>query len=200
MKTTKLVATFDNYSEQDTADKLVLLYLAATHGFPTPDSLDYQAQHTLPTEPGKLGRYDGLYLSGGYPYVVLEAKRHAHDLDDGDFQSDHAIRSRDFVHLLFDIPTQLPRHWHEDLFNNCVRVVVLVLEASSHARTAFTGQATEPQAIAMVSPAPSWSVPWPRRAARCRRGARRAAPWPRWRSAACGGAAGPARRPAAICR
>jgi hypothetical protein len=35
---------------------------------------------------------------------------------------------------------------------------VLTLEASSHARTAFTGQATEPQAIAMVSPAPSWPV------------------------------------------
>jgi hypothetical protein len=35
---------------------------------------------------------------------------------------------------------------------------VVMLEASSHARTTFTGQATEPQAIAMVSPAPSWLV------------------------------------------
>jgi hypothetical protein len=38
---------FANFSEQDTADKLILPYLAATHGFPKPDSLDYQAQHPL---------------------------------------------------------------------------------------------------------------------------------------------------------
>src|ERR1700758_4197578 len=35
---------------------------------------------------------------------------------------------------------------------------VVTLEASSQARTAFTGQATEPGTIAMVWPAPSWSV------------------------------------------
>jgi N-6 DNA Methylase len=80
------VSSFDTYSEQDTADKLILPYLASTHGFPKPDSLDYQAQHHLATEPGKTGRYDGLYLSGGYPYVVLEAKRYVHDLGDSDFQ------------------------------------------------------------------------------------------------------------------
>jgi hypothetical protein len=85
-KAAPTVSSFDSYSEQDTADKLILPYLASTHGFPKPDSLDYQAQHNLVTEPGKTGRYDGLYLSGGYPYVVLEAKRHVHDLDDGDFQ------------------------------------------------------------------------------------------------------------------
>jgi hypothetical protein len=69
MKSAKLTSSFDSYSEQDTADKLILPYFAATHGFPTPDSLDYQAQHTLETEPGKTGRYDGLYLSGGYKEV-----------------------------------------------------------------------------------------------------------------------------------
>src|ERR1700693_1071331 len=31
---------------------------------------------------------------------------------------------------------------------------VVILEASSHASTAFTGQATEPRTIAIVSPAP----------------------------------------------
>ena len=85
-KVTKLASPFDIYSEQDTADKLILPYLAKTHGFPKPDSLDYQAQHTVATDPGKSGRYDGLYLSGGYPYVVLEAKRYNHDLEEADFE------------------------------------------------------------------------------------------------------------------
>ena len=49
-----------------------LPYLHTAHGFPSPDSLDYQAQHTLEIEPGKSGRYDGLFLSGGYPFAVLE--------------------------------------------------------------------------------------------------------------------------------
>ncbi len=93
-------SSFDAYSEQDTADKLILPYFATTHGFPKPDSLDYQAQHTLPTDPGKTGRYDGLYLSGGYPYVVLEAKRHAHDLDDGDFAQARSYATSEF----FDKP------------------------------------------------------------------------------------------------
>jgi hypothetical protein len=34
----------------------------------------------------------------------------------------------------------------------------VIFEASSRARTAFTGQASEPDAIAMVWPAPSWSA------------------------------------------
>ena len=67
----KAASPFDVYSEQDTADKLILPYLASEYGFPKPDSLDYQAQHTLVTEPGKTGRYDGLYLSGGYPYPTF---------------------------------------------------------------------------------------------------------------------------------
>jgi type I restriction-modification system DNA methylase subunit len=72
------------YSEQDTADKLILPFLASAHKFPSPDSLDYQAQHTLIIEPGKSGRYDGLFLSGGYPYAVLEAKKYSHDLAEED--------------------------------------------------------------------------------------------------------------------
>jgi hypothetical protein len=72
------------YSEQDTADKLILPFLHTIHKFPPHESLDYQAQHTVPTESGKTGRYDGLYLSGGYPYVVLEAKKYSHDLDKQD--------------------------------------------------------------------------------------------------------------------
>src|SRR5690348_6427047 len=64
--TKKIVPTkspYDAYSEQDTADKLILTYLASEHGFPKPESLDYQAQHHLVTEEGKSGRYDGIYLS-----------------------------------------------------------------------------------------------------------------------------------------
>jgi hypothetical protein len=95
-----VASPFDNYSEQDTADKLILPYFVASHGFPKPDSLDYQAQHTLATEPGKTGRYDGLYLSGGYPYVVLEAKRHVHDLDADDFQQARSYATSSF----FDKP------------------------------------------------------------------------------------------------
>ena len=51
----KVASAFDSYSEQDTADKLILPYLAKTHRFPTPDSLDYQAQHTLATDPARPG-------------------------------------------------------------------------------------------------------------------------------------------------
>lgn len=71
---------YNDYTEQDTLDTLILPYLVKSHGFPKPDSLDYQAQHTLPTTPDAVGRYDGLYLSEGYPYTVLEAKRYNHDL------------------------------------------------------------------------------------------------------------------------
>jgi len=38
MKSSKIAQTFDGYSKQDTADKLILSYFAATHGFPTPDT------------------------------------------------------------------------------------------------------------------------------------------------------------------
>jgi hypothetical protein len=74
-----------------------------THGFPKADSLDYQAQHTLETETGKSGRYDGLYLSDGYPYVVLEAKRHVHALTDDDFQQARLYATSSF----FDKPVPL---------------------------------------------------------------------------------------------
>ena len=71
---------YNEYTEQDTLDTLIMPFLSNSCGFPKPDSLDYQAQHTLPTSEGTFGRYDGLYLSEGYPYVVLEAKRYSHDL------------------------------------------------------------------------------------------------------------------------
>ena len=88
------------YSEQDTADKLVLPYLTTTYKFPAPDSLDYQAQHSVELETGKSGRYDGLYLSGGYPYAVLEAKKYLHDLDDHD-----VLQARDYAtSSFFDKP------------------------------------------------------------------------------------------------
>lgn len=75
---------YAGYTEQDTVDTLILPYLTKKHHFPPASSLDYQAQHTLPTALGGTGRYDGLYLSGGYPYVVMEGKRYAHDLTDAD--------------------------------------------------------------------------------------------------------------------
>lgn len=59
------MADYDSYSEQDTVDTLILPYLSKSYGFPKPDSLDYQAQHTVPKALGGTGRYDGLYLSGG---------------------------------------------------------------------------------------------------------------------------------------
>jgi type I restriction-modification system DNA methylase subunit len=105
-KTTKVIAVttpFQDYSEQDTADKLILPYLTATHGFPKSESLDYQAQHTLETGAGKTGRYDGLYLSGGYPYVVMEAKRHAHSLTNEDFEQARSYATSAF----FDKPVPL---------------------------------------------------------------------------------------------
>jgi hypothetical protein len=40
-----LIPAFAKYSEQDTADKLILPYLEKSFGFPAPSSLDYQAQH-----------------------------------------------------------------------------------------------------------------------------------------------------------
>jgi len=88
------------FTEQDTADKLILPYLTSQYGFPSPESLDYQAQHTLPTDEEHLGRYDGLYLNGGYPYIVLEAKKYAHDLTEDDFKQARSYATSDF----FDEP------------------------------------------------------------------------------------------------
>ena len=76
--------SFESYSEQDTADKLILPILTTEFGFPAPSSLDYQAQHTIRTDENASGRYDGLYLAGGFPYVVLEAKRADRELTDHD--------------------------------------------------------------------------------------------------------------------
>lgn len=75
---------FDAYSEQDTADKLILPYLEKGFGFPSPASLDYQAQHMTALGDSSQGRYDGLYLHDGFPYAVLEAKRYKHDLTEAD--------------------------------------------------------------------------------------------------------------------
>lgn len=91
---------YTHFSEQDTVDTLILPYLAASHGFPRPDSLDYQAQHTLPVAAGGTGRYDGLYLKGGYPYAVLEAKRHSRDLTHDDENQGIDYATSDF----FDRP------------------------------------------------------------------------------------------------
>lgn len=75
---------FPEYSEQDTVDTLILPYLSREFQFPKAESLDYQAQHNVPVAAGRAGRYDGLYLAGGYPYVVLEAKRSSHRLTEDD--------------------------------------------------------------------------------------------------------------------
>src|SRR5687768_1996091 len=88
------------YTEQDTADKLILPYLSSMHGFPSPDSLDYQAQHSVALDTGKAGRYDGLYLSGGFPYAVLEAKKYAHDVDGADIKQARDYATSNF----FDKP------------------------------------------------------------------------------------------------
>jgi len=74
------------FSEQDTADKLILPYLTQKNGFPPPYSLDYQAQHTLRTDEEHTGRYDGLYLHGGWPYLILEVKKYDHDLIEEDLK------------------------------------------------------------------------------------------------------------------
>lgn len=78
------VSSYLGYTEQDTADKLILPYLTSQLGFPAPSSLDYQAQHTTRLDENRTGRYDGLYLRGGFPYVVMEAKKYVHDLLDED--------------------------------------------------------------------------------------------------------------------
>jgi hypothetical protein len=88
------------FSEQDTADKLILPFLSSQYGFPSPESLDYQAQHTLPIVEEHLGRYDGLYLHGGYPFALMEAKKYAHDLTEDDFKQARAYAVSDF----FDEP------------------------------------------------------------------------------------------------
>ncbi|HEY9158676.1 type I restriction endonuclease [Candidatus Binatus sp.] len=88
--------SYRQYSEQDTADKLILPYLHNHKGFPSPDTLDYQAQHTVPVGEGEQGRYDGLYLSEGYPYAVLEAKRYSHDLTEEDVNQARSYAVSDF--------------------------------------------------------------------------------------------------------
>lgn len=64
---------------------MILPYLTSAFGFPAASSLEFQAQHTTRIDETRSGRYDGLYLSGGFPYVVLEAKRYQHDLTEEDF-------------------------------------------------------------------------------------------------------------------
>jgi type I restriction-modification system DNA methylase subunit len=91
---------FASYSEQDTADKLILPYLVKSFGFPAPSSLDYQAQHLTLLGEENVGRYDGLYLSGGFPYAVLEAKRYNHDLNQADFLQARSYATSDS----FDYP------------------------------------------------------------------------------------------------
>lgn len=79
-----LNSSYTAYTEQDTADKLILPYLETQFGFPARSSLDYQAQHTAQMDETHTGRYDGLYLSGGFPYAILEAKRYVHELEGSD--------------------------------------------------------------------------------------------------------------------
>jgi hypothetical protein len=62
--------------------------------------MDYQAQHTVTTGEEHSGRYDGLYLHGGYPYVLLEAKRDTHDLTEEDFRQAREYATSEF----FDTP------------------------------------------------------------------------------------------------
>src|SRR3989339_910477 len=95
-----LEATKRTFSEQDTADKLVLPYLHRHLNYPAPDSLDFQAQHTLPTDGERQGRYDGLYLHGGFPYAILEAKKYGHDLKGDDSKQARKYALSD----LFDEP------------------------------------------------------------------------------------------------
>ncbi|MDB5583309.1 MAG: SAM-dependent methyltransferase [Bradyrhizobium sp.] len=96
----QLNQNYTSYTEQDTVDTLILPYLTKRHKFPPASSLDYQAQHTLPTGMGGTGRYDGLYLSGGYPYVVMEGKRYSHDLTEEDVAQARGYATSDF----FDRP------------------------------------------------------------------------------------------------
>jgi type I restriction-modification system DNA methylase subunit len=85
-----LASSYDEYSEQDTADKLILPYLTHEYGFPPASSLDYQAQHGTRISEDMTGRYDGLYLSGGFPYAIVEAKRYSHELRDADTEQARA--------------------------------------------------------------------------------------------------------------
>lgn len=94
-----MAANWNHFTEQDTVDTLILPWLTGQHGFPKAESLDYQAQHTLQTQDGT-GRYDGLYLSGGFPYAVLEAKRYSHELTEEDAAQARAYATSDF----FDKP------------------------------------------------------------------------------------------------
>ena len=97
---TQLDPKYASYSEQDTVDTLILPWLTKQHHFPPASSLDYQAQHTVPVDQGGTGRYDGLYLSGGYPYVVMEGKRYSHDLTEDDVKQARSYATSEF----FDKP------------------------------------------------------------------------------------------------
>ena len=104
---------YQKYTEQDTLDTLILPKLAVQFGFPRAESLDYQAQHMIAVGANSQGRFDGLFLKGGYPYVVLEAKRYAHDLTDEDVAQARRYAVSDF----FDKPVPVliisnGRDWH----------------------------------------------------------------------------------------
>ncbi len=53
----------NNFSEQDTADKLVLQYLHIENTFPAPESMDYQAQHSVPIDESHRGSGDVSIIS-----------------------------------------------------------------------------------------------------------------------------------------
>lgn len=112
-----LNANYINYTEQDTVDTLILPYLSTQYKFPPASSLDYQAQHTLPKAAGGSGRYDGLYLSGGYPYAVLEGKRYSHDLTDDDVRQARDYATSDFFDrpVPFLIISNGREHWFRQI-------------------------------------------------------------------------------------
>jgi len=105
---------FTKYSEQDTADKLILPFLEKNFGFPSPSSLDYQAQQFTKLDDNQIGRYDGLYLSGGFPYVILEAKRYSHDLTIEDFAQARRYSTSDTFD--YSVPFLIVSNGREHLF------------------------------------------------------------------------------------
>jgi type I site-specific restriction-modification system R (restriction) subunit len=69
-----------DFSEQDTATKLVLPTLHSRFGFPKPTSSEYTEQRTIPRTGAMPGRYDGMYSFGGYPIAILEVKAYSHQV------------------------------------------------------------------------------------------------------------------------
>ena len=65
------------FSEQDTATKLVLPIMSRKFGFPDSTSQDFKEQRTVTTTDGH-GRYDGLYCFEGFPIAVIEIKAYRH--------------------------------------------------------------------------------------------------------------------------